>query len=127
MANRFTKTQISTSIADSSDGDATCRSSFTADTNTVTEALALVLKCVTGGSSISLTSFTTLNELILHNTDGTNFVTLTFSTVAGNISGGTMKIKAGQMVCLTDVDPASTFSIAADTATVACELFVYGD
>ncbi len=128
MANRYTKTSIQTSVSDNSDNsEPNCRSSIPAETNTVTEALVYTVNCVTGGTSISLALFTTLNEVILHNVDTTNFVTLTFSTVAGSISGGTMKILAGQTVILSDVDPASTFSVAADTATVACELFAYGD
>lgn len=130
MANRFSKTHVTTSVSDNSDGtEPNCRSTIPSETNTVTMVLNHTVKCVTGGTSVGLAGigFTTLNEVILHNTDSTNFVTLTFTTLVGNISAGTMKILAGQTVVLTDVDPNNTFSIAGDSATVACELFVYGD
>jgi hypothetical protein len=128
MATRYTKTQIKTLISDNSDhNDPDCRSTFTAVTNSVTEGLAYVVQAATGGTTVDLTNFTTLNEVILHNTDTTNFVTLLFSADNGNISGATLRIPAGAQVCLTDVDPASTFTLTADTAAVCVDLMAWGD
>lgn len=128
MTTRYTKTQVKTMISDNSDhSDPSCRTTFTAYTNSVTEGLAYSVAAVTGGTTIDLTNFTTLNEVTLHNVDAVNYATLLFSTDVGNISAGTLKIPAGAQVVLTDVDPAATFTLTADTATVCIELFAWGD
>ncbi len=130
MANRFSKTHVTTSVSDNSDGtEPNCRSTIPSETNTITMVLNHTVKCVSGGTSIGLAGigFTTLNEVIIHNTDSSVYVTLFFSTLEGTITGGTMRILAGQTVVLTDVDPDSTFTLTGNDATVSCELFVYGD
>lgn len=128
MATRYTKTQIRSLISDNSDHSSPdCRSTFTAVTNTVTEGLAYTVTAVSGGTGIDLTNFTTLNEVILHNTDTTNYVDVTFTTANGGTSGAVMRVPAGGQICLTDVDPVNTFSLATASADVCVDLMAWGD
>jgi hypothetical protein len=85
------------------------------------ETFITTVSCPTAaGQAIVLTPYTTAATVWVKNTDTTNFVTVTYTTVAGGAT--TLKLTAGQDITLRNVNTAETFSVAADTAACVCQV-----
>lgn len=87
--------------------------------------LTRVTAVITTGTTITLSGYTTLEELYIRNLDATNFVSGTFKTAASG-SSNACKIKAGQWLKLLDMTVATALVLTADTANVVCEIFAVG-
>ena len=78
----------------------------------------------TSSTSFSVALFSQVTRLIIHNTDPTNFVTLTWAATGAT---STMKIPAGAVTVITDVAAGtSNLTLVADTAAVVLSLTMIG-
>lgn len=84
-----------------------------------------LLACATGaGTTITLSTFTTILGLTVSNKDSTNYVTLTFNTTG--TTGATMILLAGQSAHLVDITASGNLVVAAHTSPCDVEVFTYG-
>ena len=83
-----------------------------------------------GGEHTAITA-TDLDDpliaLAVRNRDDTNFVTLTYTEGAAGTDVVDIKIPAGAMVMVTDVDSTAAIKLTADTATCVCDAILIGD
>ena len=79
---------------------------------------------ITTGADLDLTMFASVSHVVVHNTDGSNFVTLTWDDAAADTN--TIVIAAGSFAVIPDLDPSATCNITADTAACYCDVFVCG-
>lgn len=122
-----TTTAITVTYTKSGASSAWDTHSYSVD-GTPDEQRKMIVECaITTGDDIDLTNFATIEQVVVKNLDGANFVTVSWDTVT--YSGGTtvgQAVLAGQALVLTDVDPSATFNITADTAACLCEINVIG-
>lgn len=84
-------------------------------------------QCATGGTSTTLSDFTTITALYVKNHDTTNFVIGTYRELGDSAAANrTFKLSASQWLKLVNVSPSTALSIAADTAACKCEILVVG-
>jgi hypothetical protein len=77
--------------------------------------------------NISVSGFptgATIDYLIVHNLDATNYVTVTFDATAGSRAH---RIAAGKFGVFPDVLRSATPTIQANTAACACRIILIGD
>lgn len=119
---KYVKRLVTLLISDHSDYTQP-RTYTSEETTSPTEIMvAEHLSCATvAGQDLDLTPFTTSATVWVKNHDTTNFVTVTYTTVA-DAAATTVKLTAGQDITLRDIDTTATFNIAADT--LACECTV---
>ena len=91
------------------------------------ETMYVPVQAVTGGGTTFTTSFLTTGAmpLAIFNEDGTNFVNATIRTV-GQAATFVVRIRAGEFFYTADFDPQSNIVLVADTASVACRIFIAG-
>jgi hypothetical protein len=77
-----------------------------------------------GGSAVDVSEFTTVTYLGVYNTDGANFITVSFDNAAAATVA--LKVLAGQVLIVPDVDPSASVTIVADTAACFCKTLVTG-
>lgn len=88
------------------------------------EAMSQTVRAATTGTTVEITEFGTPSYVVVHNTDATNFVNITYTS---NVSGGNsnlVKVPANRFCVLTDVG--SDLTVTADTSVVACRIYVVG-
>lgn len=81
----------------------------------------------TSSINISVAGFptgATIDYLIIHNMDATNYVTVTFDTAAGSRAH---RVAAGKFGVFPDVSRAATPTIQANTAACLCRIILIGD
>ncbi len=78
----------------------------------------------TGGTAYSLAKYSTIDELIIKNTDPTNYVTAAFQNAAA--SAQSQKIAAGKTAVFTDVLASANLTLTANSAACECDVFVAG-
>jgi len=123
MANSLT-VSLSAILKDSASEE---KANFSPDDDvqaTPTQGQKNFIEAATGGTTLDTSNFTTGTCFGLKNTDGANFVTVTWTDSAAN--SNTQKIPAGGLFHVPDFDPATDPTITADTANVICELIVAG-
>lgn len=114
-------------VSDYSDG--VLSRSFTKTSTTPTKVQQYLVSAALvgdGGTTLDLSSFATVQALVLKNKDATNFVTATYRSSAGAATDQKQKLLAGQYVVLTDITIASDLLLVADTAALDCEVLVIG-
>jgi len=120
-------TEISISYTKSGASSAWDTHSLSVD-GTPDEQRKMIVECaITTGDDIDLTNFASIEQVVVKNLDGSNFVTVSWDTAT--YGGGTtvgQKVLAGQALILTDVDPSATFNVTADTAACIVEINVIG-
>jgi hypothetical protein len=80
-----------------------------------------------GGTSVTLSDFTTIVELFVKNHDDTNYVVGTYRELGDAAAANrTFKLAAGQWLKLVNVSPGTALTLAANTADCKCELVAIG-
>lgn len=80
----------------------------------------------TGGTTIDLSEFSTIEDLTVRNLDETNYVDTTHRTAAGSTTDQSTRVDAGKSVSLGDVTPGSDLVLTANGADCAVEVEVFG-
>jgi hypothetical protein len=88
------------------------------------EVYAHRIEAALGGSTIGLTHFASVDYLIVHNTDTTNYVSLQWDDAVPETE--TIKIDAGKFTVMPDVDPSAAVIITSNTAVCMCDVWVIG-
>lgn len=83
-----------------------------------------MVKAATGGSVFNTTIFSTLESVVIKNNDTSNFVTVAYTSE--NTTSNSIKLLAGSICVLPDVDPASSITLTADTAALECDVIASG-
>lgn len=94
-------------------------------TETPDEAKFLTVEAATGaGETVDVADLTTVTYLLVYNTDGTNFVTVSFDNAAAATVA--IKVLPGQCAVIPDVDPTAAVTLVADTGACICLVAVTG-
>jgi hypothetical protein len=92
------------------------------DTESPTQAVIKArLIAATGGSTIRLDEWTTIQKLVIYNTDDTNFVTVAFDSASGS-ANVSLKVLAQDTLVLSDVEAGSSETIVITADTAACDV-----
>lgn len=75
----------------------------------------------TGGVTITTSSYTTVDFVIIQNTDATNYVDVTFRTAAQSGSDSKIRLLAGEMMVIPAIVKANNIGLAANTASCVCQ------
>lgn len=90
----------------------------------ITRYKAVELLAATGGGTVlDLSEFGTIEDIIVHNRDGTNYVDTAHDTAPGGATDNEARVDAGKSVSLGDATPGSDLTLIANGA--ACEVTVY--
>lgn len=82
------------------------------------------VECDTGGTTVDITNFASIDYLVVYNRDATNFVTLLYDS-AGS-TANSVKITAGKFAVIPDVSRATDLTLTANTAAVICQIVMCG-
>jgi hypothetical protein len=93
---------------------------------TPTKRNRLTISAATGGTSYTISYFTTITGCVFKNNDSTNFVTITYRNAGNGANDNKVKILAGQHAVLTDLTVATALTLTADTAAVEVEIYLEG-
>ena len=126
MATKFLKVDVTATLSKRSDyGSPKAKTDFDAyESITPTDGGLELVTADTGGTTYSLAKYTTIDVLIVKNTDPTNYVTVAFQNAAA--SAQSQKITFGKTGVFTDVLASSAPVLTANSAAVECEVFVAG-
>lgn len=80
----------------------------------------------TAGTTIDLSEFGTIEDLIVYNRDSTNYVSTTHRTAAGAATDQNTRVDGGKSVSLGDVTPGSDLVLTANGAACEVVIEVYG-
>lgn len=93
---------------------------------TATKVINEKLSAGTSGQAWTAAEMTACLGLTVVNTDGTNYVTVTYKTIAGSATTQTQKLVAGAFFHVADWDPSTTVTLTANTAACICKLRAIG-
>jgi hypothetical protein len=96
---------------------------FEATAQTSTKVSVLNVDAVTGTLTVDLGGFSSLIDVMVRNTDPTNFITVTYSY---NGNSESTRCLAGNWVKLSFITAASDLLLTADTATCNCDVWLLG-
>jgi hypothetical protein len=85
------------------------------------------VSAATGGTTIDLGMYTTVNNIIVKNKDTTNYVEATFRTTGGAANNQVLRATAGALLMTgSAITVASDLVLTANTAAVMCEVCIFG-
>lgn len=85
------------------------------------------ISAATGGTTIDLGAFTTVTQIIIKNTDATNYVEATFRTTGGAANNQVLRIPAGSFAATgSAITVASDLVLTANTSAVVCDVCIVG-
>ena len=91
------------------------------------EVFDVKVDCDTGGGTTFTTSMLSSISLVLvENLDTTNYVELTFRSVANGATNNKVRLAAGDVCVLRDVTAANNLAFVANTAAVKVRLIIMG-
>lgn len=124
MSTQYIRARCLLEISDTSDYSSVSTHA-TSNTYTATESvLRRQITCATsatGGESVDLTNLDSANDILIENLDSTNYVTVVYRT-NGGATDQTIILLAGNWVKLSDLDPATALTLAADTDAVTVRI-----
>jgi hypothetical protein len=89
-----------------------------------TEWAHIQTQVLTGGTTVELGSFTTVSYIVVHNADGTNFVSAAWTA---NAVANVQRIGPGQTLLIPkEATVANDLVLTADTAACDCEIYIAG-
>ncbi len=88
--------------------------------------LGRLMEIDTSATSVVTSQFSALTLVVVHNTDSTNYVTLTFRSAGNAGVDNIVRIAAGETFVASDVTAAANLSLAANTLPVSVRVSVLG-
>lgn len=124
MATKYVKGFLNIIQSDYSDYSRALPVIEVAPTATPDEAVLFNVEAVTGGgTTLDLGMFDTITGLVIVNDDSTNYLDATWTYSA---TSSKAKCLAGHFIRIGEVTVANDLLLVANTATVACRVYVWG-
>jgi hypothetical protein len=126
----YAKISVSGVYSENSDySNPRLRTAFDAYESTTATQYMAYLQGIGFGSAevLDMSAFTTIESVMIHNKDTTNYVTVTFLSAGNSAVPNILRLAAGKHLVLSDVTPhATAFTVQANTAACDLEVVVFG-
>jgi hypothetical protein len=80
----------------------------------------------TGGTTVDLGAYTTIDDCIIHNLDSTNYVDATFRNTANGATDNIIRVDKGAILSVGELTVANDLVLTANGAAVNCEILLLG-
>lgn len=123
---QYSKVSIGVQVSDNSDmSSSTQLNALTYTPSTLSQTARYTVSAATGGTTIDLAAFASVDYVVVKNKDTVNYVTLTFTTNSGS-AANSHRIVAGKVAIEPDVKVSGDLVLTANTSACECEVTIVG-